>query len=122
MPSSPKHIQARCRFTRSQRLSAWPDPSLHPTCYRGFVPFRRRANSNALGSDPVALLVYDRSGYSSAQFMKRDRSSILPDGPASATNNTQAQGGYDAYFGTCAVNDATVVVTQQLLGALSGAA
>ena len=27
----------------------------------------------ALGSDPVALLIYDRAGHFSAQFMKRDR-------------------------------------------------
>ena len=75
----------------------------------------------ALGSDPVALLIYDRAGHFSAQFMKRDRSSALADGPADATNNTAAKGGYDAYFGTYSVNDATGVVTQRLLGALSKA-
>ena len=75
----------------------------------------------ALGSDPVALLIYDRAGHFAAQFMKRDRSSVLTDGPGNATNNTQAQGGYDAYFGTYSVDDATGVVTQRLLGALSRA-
>src|SRR5262245_44344199 len=75
----------------------------------------------ALGSDPVALLIYDRAGNFSAQFMKRDRSTVLPNGPADASNNTQARGGYDAYFGTYAVDDATGVVTQRLLGALSEA-
>ena len=39
--------------------------------------------------------------------------------PASAKNNTQAQGGYDAYFGTYRVDDATATVTQRLLGSLS---
>ena len=75
----------------------------------------------ALGSDPIALLIYDRSGHFSSQFMKRDRSAAPASGPSGAGNNTQALGGYDAYFGTYAVDDATGVVTQRLLGALSGA-
>jgi hypothetical protein len=75
----------------------------------------------ALGSDPVALLMYDRSGHFAAQFMKRDRSTVPRDGLADAENNTQARGGYDAYFGTYTVDDATSVVTQRLEGALSDA-
>ena len=51
--------------------------------------------------------------------MKRDRSSAISSGPTNAKNNTQAQGGYDAYFGTYSVDDATGVVTQQLVGSLS---
>lgn len=73
----------------------------------------------ALGSDPVALLIYDRSGHFAAQFMKRDRTTVPTDGPVGATNNTQAQGGYDAYFGTYTVDDSSGVVTQRLEGALS---
>ena len=72
-----------------------------------------------LGEDPVALLIYDRSGHFSAQFMKRDRSAAVQSGPADAQNNTQAQGGYDAYFGTYSVDDAKGTVTQRLLGSLS---
>lgn len=80
-----------------------------------------------LGEDPVALLVYDRTGHFAAQFMKRDRSSALPApaaaragaGPGNAVNNTLSQGGYDAYFGTYVVDDATGRVTQRLLGSLS---
>jgi len=73
----------------------------------------------ALGSDPVALLIYDRGGHFAAQFMKRDRSGALVAGFAAAKNNTQAQGGYDAYFGTYRVDDAKGVVTQTLLGSLN---
>jgi hypothetical protein len=73
----------------------------------------------ALGSDPVALLIYDRAGHFAAQFMKRDRTAVPRDGPVAAANNTQAQGGYDAYFGSYSVDDATGVVTQRLEGALS---
>jgi hypothetical protein len=72
-----------------------------------------------LGEDPVALLVYDRSGHFTAQFMKRDRSSPAPEATAGAANNTRAQGGYDAYFGTYRVDDAQGTVTQQLMGSLS---
>ncbi|HKE95004.1 MAG TPA: lipocalin-like domain-containing protein [Povalibacter sp.] len=75
----------------------------------------------ALGSDPEALLIYDCAGNFSAQFMKRDRSSAPASGSASTTNNTQAKGGYDAYFGTYVIDDATGVVTQKLVGALSEA-
>ena len=75
-----------------------------------------------LGEDPVALLVYDRTGHFSAQFMKRDRSTVAQAAPApNAKNNTMAQGGYDAYFGTYTVDDAKGTVTQKLLGSLSAA-
>jgi hypothetical protein len=73
----------------------------------------------SLGEDPVALLYYDRSGNFAAQFMKRDRSSPISDAVASAPNNSRAQGGYDAYFGTYTINEAEKSVTQRLVGALS---
>lgn len=73
----------------------------------------------SLGEDPVALLTYDRSGHFAAQFMKRDRSAVLSEGPIGAANNTRAQAGYDAYFGTYTVDDAANTVTQRLLGSLS---
>jgi hypothetical protein len=75
----------------------------------------------ALGSEPIALLFYDRSGHFAAQFMKRDRGGPIVDGPAGAGNNTRAQGGYDAYFGTYTVDDESGVVVQTLDGALSQA-
>lgn len=72
-----------------------------------------------LGEDPVALLIYDHTGHFAAQFMKRDRSNVVPAGSANAKNNTQAQGGYDAYFGTYSVDDMKSLVTQKLMGSLS---
>jgi hypothetical protein len=72
-----------------------------------------------LGEDPVSLLIYDRTGHFAAQFMKRDRSNVVQAGPANARNNTQAQGGYDAYFGTYSVDDAKGTVTQKLMASLS---
>jgi len=73
----------------------------------------------SLGEDPIGLLMYDRSGHFAAQFMRRDRSVAVPDGPGGALNNSRALGGYDAYFGTYTVDDAQGTVTQRLLGALS---
>jgi Lipocalin-like domain len=73
----------------------------------------------SLGEDPLALLIYDRGGHFAAQFMRRDRSVDVPDGPGGAKNNSRAQGGYDAYFGTYTIDDGQGTVTQHLLGALS---
>lgn len=73
----------------------------------------------SLGEDPVALLIYDRSGNFAAQFMRRDRSGFIPEGPSGAKNNSRAQGGYDAYFGTYTIDDAASTVTQHLRGSLS---
>ena len=74
----------------------------------------------SLGADPIALLIYDRAGHFSAQFMKRDRSAAaVVDVSTAGSNNTRAQGGYDAYFGRYTVDDATRTVTQRLVGALS---
>jgi hypothetical protein len=78
-----------------------------------------RVAEPSLGEDPVALLIYDRSGHFAAQFMRRDRSVVVPDGPGGAKNNSRAQGGYDAYFGTYTIDDAEATVTQTLLAALS---
>lgn len=74
-----------------------------------------------LGRDPLGLLVYDRAGNFAAQFMRRDRSAVEEDGaaPAAGVNNTRSVGGYDAYFGTYAVDEAAGMVTQTLLAALS---
>src|SRR5882724_4582905 len=82
-------------------------------------PSGERRGEPSLGEDPVALLFYDRAGHFAAQFMKRDRSAVAPDGPSGGKNNSRAQGGYDAYFGTYTVDDAASAVTQRLLAALS---
>ena len=74
---------------------------------------------SSLGESPLALLIYDRSGHFAAQFMRQDRSVDVPAGPGAAKNNSRAQNGYDAYFGTYTVDDASGSVTQRLLGALS---
>ena len=71
----------------------------------------------SLGSDPIAFLVFDGAGRFAAQFMKRDRTRI-EDVPA-ARNNTRAQDGYDAYFGTFEVDEEAGLVKTHLVAALS---
>ena len=74
----------------------------------------------SLGSDPIALLFFDASGHFAAQFMKRDRSSVAEvETRPSASNNSRARGGYDAYFGAYSVDDETGTVTTRLSAALS---
>lgn len=74
----------------------------------------------ALGADPIALLIYDANGHFAAQFMKRDRNWVAESsGVTALLNNSRAQGGYDAYFGTYTTNDDNNTVTQTLTGALS---
>ncbi len=76
----------------------------------------------SLGGDPIAIVIYDRTGHFAAQFMKRDRDrDSVPDtaSASAAPNNSRAQGGYDAYFGTYETDDALSTVTQRLLGSLS---
>ena len=73
-----------------------------------------------LGADPVALLIYDAAGNFAAQFMKRDRSRVeVADTRRAGVNNSVAVGGYDAYFGTYKVDEASGSVTQILQGSLS---
>ena len=79
-----------------------------------------RRNEPMLGSDPIAILIYDGSGHFSAQFMKRSRNRSEPESDGtSAPNNSRTVGGYDAYFGTYTVDDTQGTVTQCLVGALS---
>jgi len=75
----------------------------------------------SLGTDPVALIMFDARGRFAAQFMKRRAVTIgetLPPGRA-APNNSRAVNGYDAYFGTYKVDDDKALVTLTLTGALS---
>ena len=76
----------------------------------------------SLGEDPIAIVIYDRTGHFAAQFMKRDRGKDPVPEPAvtgAAPNNSRAQGGYDAYFGMYQTDDELSTVTQTLLGSLS---
>lgn len=71
-----------------------------------------------LPDDGIALVVYDRGGNFTAQFMKRERDLETAAAPAGA-NNSRTIGGYDAYFGTYVVDDDRGTVTQTLRGSLA---
>jgi len=75
----------------------------------------------SLGTDPVALIIFDTSGRFAAQFMKR--STVAAGETAApgrtAPNNSRAVNGYDAYFGTYKVDDEKALVTLTLRGALA---
>jgi len=73
----------------------------------------------SLGSDPLALLFFDGEGNFAAQFMKRDRGAPAAAPVFTGRNNTTAIGGYDAYFGTYEVDEASGDVRTHLVGALS---
>ncbi len=73
----------------------------------------------SLGSDPLALLFFDATGNFAAQFMRRDRSAAVAAPEFTGQNNTTAIGGYDAYFGTYEVDEASSDVRTNLLAALS---
>lgn len=84
----------------------------------------------SLGRDPVALLLYDAAGHVSAQLMRREGRTAgagapapvpAADAPGADANNSAALGGYDAYFGTYAVDTASRTVTHRLEAALNPA-
>lgn len=111
-------------MTRSKPMHVAPLSAVLPGTWRllsriDVTASGERRPEPSLGEDPIALLIYDRSGNFAAQFMRRDRSVDVPDGPRGAANNSRAQGGYDAYFGTYTIDDEKGAVTQTLLGALS---
>lgn len=84
------------------------------------TPSGERRVEPSLGADPFGLLIYDGSGNFAAQFMKRVRDdAAIASSPTATANNSRAQGGYDAYFGTYTVDDAAGTVTQHLVAALS---
>ena len=79
----------------------------------------RRADPS-LGADPFGLLFYDGRSKFATQFMKRVRDeSTTKVIQTSLPNNSRAQDGYDAYFGTYTVDDIRGTVTQRLVGALT---
>jgi hypothetical protein len=101
-------------MTLSESTSAAPLSATLPGTWRllsriDVTASGERRPEPSLGEDPDALLIYDRTGHFAAQFMRRDRSVDVADGP----------GGYDAYFGSYTIDDQKSTVTQRLVGALS---
>jgi hypothetical protein len=72
-----------------------------------------------MGRDPIGILCFGPSHFA-AQFMKRDRSDEerAPQ-RVQAKNNTAAVNGYDAYFGTYSVDEATGTIATRVEGSIS---
>jgi len=77
-----------------------------------------RRIDTVLGMRPLGILSYAKDHFA-AQFMKKSRTDSLPMQPTHAThNNTQATDGYDAYFGTYAVDEDSGKVAHTLIGSI----
>jgi hypothetical protein len=76
-----------------------------------------------LGKTPSGYLIYDSNGHRAAQLMRPDRPMAIDcgtSGPA-PRENSQSVNGYDAYFGTYTINEASHTLTHHLEGALVAA-
>ena len=72
-----------------------------------------------LGPSPIGLISYAKNHFA-AQFMKRDRTeTITTQISNTGSNNTNAIGGYDAYFGTYEVNEDSGKVAHTLIGSIT---
>ena len=75
-----------------------------------------------LGADPLGYLIYDAGGHVAVQLMARHRAEAplapVPAPTGEDPNNSAELGGYDAYFGTYAVDTTAGTVTHTLEGAL----
>jgi hypothetical protein len=71
-----------------------------------------------LGADPIGILAYAKNKFT-AQFMKRDRTSeATGETFTTGQNNTAAMSGYDAYFGSYAVDERTGQVSHTIIGSI----
>jgi Lipocalin-like domain len=72
-----------------------------------------------LGRQPTGRLFYDASGNMTLQMMRQERAQAIsrPANPTDA-NNPRIVLGYDAYFGTYAVNEAAGTITHHVQGSL----
>ena len=73
-----------------------------------------------LGSDPIALLMYDGLGNMSVQIMKRDRndSAAIKSTQQDSTNSTFFNG-YDAYFGTYIIDTLEHRIKHRIKGTIN---
>jgi hypothetical protein len=76
-------------------------------------------NEPILGSDPIALLMYDSLGNMSVQIMRRDRNdSTATKSVQQNSNNSAAFNGYDAYFGTYIIDTLKHQVKHRIKGTI----
>lgn len=77
-------------------------------------------NEPILGSNPIALLMYDGLGNMSVQIMKRDRNdSIAIISTQQDQNNSATFNGYDAYFGTYSIDTIKHQIRHHIKGTIN---
>jgi len=77
-------------------------------------------NEPTLGSDPIALLMYDGLGNMSVQIMKRDRNDSTDIiSTRQDSNNSAAFNGYDAYFGTYIIDTLKNQIKHRIKGTIN---
>jgi hypothetical protein len=101
-------------------LSGRPDRDVNAGIQGRFVGAWRLAWLEAEGtdgkihrSDSTGLLVFTRDGHMSVQVMERNSQAQAPAGP-----EQYSQGGYEASFGTYAIDESTHTFTFHVEGAL----
>ncbi len=75
-------------------------------------------NEPTLGSDPIALLMYDSFGNMSVQIMKRNRTDSIITNNKINSNNSNTYNGYDAYFGTYTIDSSKHEVNHNIKGTI----
>jgi hypothetical protein len=106
--------------TRAQLIGGWRLVSRESRLPSGEI-----LADPGLSSTPMGVLIYDQSGHVAAQLSRRDRTveMIGKECEAAATikgtpDTAQTVLGYDAYFGTYALNEREGIVTHHLEAAL----
>jgi hypothetical protein len=72
----------------------------------------------SLGSDPIAILMYDSFENVSAHIMKRNRTDSISSVAYSNSNNSTSFNGYDSYFGTYSIDFSKHQVKHLIKGTL----
>jgi hypothetical protein len=111
---APAAAQNRSRSVREQILGAWRLESRTVRQADGVTVL-----DPVLGEQPVGRLVYDASGHMMLQMMRQARAQAIsaPSNPQEA-KNPRVVLGYDAYFGTFALNETAGTITHHVEGSL----
>jgi hypothetical protein len=105
---------ATARSARDRMLGSWELQSRTVRRAGGDV-----VNDAVLGQQPLGRLFYDASGHMALQMMRPGRPTAItePAAPEDA-GNARVILGYDAYFGTFAVDERAGTVTHHVVGSL----
>jgi endonuclease/exonuclease/phosphatase family metal-dependent hydrolase len=101
--------------TASQLVGAWKLVSIDERRADG-----QRVTPADYGPEPIGLLIYDASGYMSAQAMRRGRGKLPSDDVhlAPPQQTKEAFVGYNAYFGKYEVREAEGIVIHHVEGSM----